>query len=148
MKAFKTRCGWVSVHTTSKGVSKIVLGSKKTSSGDSPLIDPLCADIVDYFNGVKVDFGKYSLDLDGCTGFQRRVLGVVREIPYGRTLTYGQVASRVGNPGAAQAIGNALKKNPIPILIPCHRVTASDGLGGFSGGAELKRHLLKLEGVL
>ena len=88
---------------------------------------------------------KYSLDLSGATGFQRRVWGVVAAIPYGETRTYSWVAQQVG--GSPRAVGQALARNPYPLLIPCHRVVAKKGLGGFtgSGGQDLKRSLLELE---
>jgi len=85
------------------------------------------------------------LDLRG-TPFQRAVWDVTRAVPYGETLTYGGVASRVGNPRAARAVGQALGANPVPIVIPCHRIIgASGGLRGFGGGLPLKERLLALE---
>ncbi|NYT02440.1 MAG: MGMT family protein [Methanosarcinales archaeon] len=86
-------------------------------------------------------------DLSALTPFQREVLNAVREIPRGSTLTYGQVASLVGRPGAGRAVGGALAANPHPILIPCHRVVSSKGPGGFGYGPALKEKLLSLEGV-
>jgi len=87
-------------------------------------------------------------DLSGLTPFQRKVLEVVKTIPYGETKSYKWVAERVGNPKAAQAVGQALKKNPYPVIIPCHRVIRSDGkLGGYSKGTQKKRRLLKEEGA-
>ena len=86
------------------------------------------------------------LDLDLTGSFAGRVLAFVREIPYGRTVTYGEVARAVGCPGGARAVGGAMGRNPLPILIPCHRVVAADGPGGFSGGIS-KLRLLELEGA-
>lgn len=81
-------------------------------------------------------------------GFKRKVLQLVHKIPYGEVCTYGEIAERLGNPGAVRAVGQALGANPIPIFIPCHRVVASSGkLGGFSAGVNLKHRLLELEGV-
>jgi methylated-DNA-[protein]-cysteine S-methyltransferase len=85
------------------------------------------------------------LDLSGLTGFQREVLSFVASIPLGETLTYGQVAERLGRPTAARAVGQALGKNPFPLIIPCHRVVGSVGLGGYSLGIDLKRKLLDIE---
>lgn len=80
-------------------------------------------------------------------GFATEVLHATAEIPYGRTTTYGQVATSAGSPRAARAAGNALGSNPIPIVVPCHRVLHADGgLGGYSGGLDRKRFLLTLEG--
>jgi len=83
------------------------------------------------------------------SAFVRRVYGVVRRIPRGQVLSYGEVAEAAGNPGAARAVGNAMARNPLCLVIPCHRVVASHGLGGFggAGGVEQKRLLLALEGL-
>jgi methylated-DNA-[protein]-cysteine S-methyltransferase len=81
------------------------------------------------------------------TPFRLRVWEQLRQIPYGQVISYGELARRVGKPTAARAVGGANHHNPIPILIPCHRVVAADGLGGYGGGAPLKRTLLALEGV-
>lgn len=88
------------------------------------------------------------LDLGGATEFDRRVYEVVRRIPAGRTLTYGEVARRIGRPKAARAVGQAMGRNPICLFIPCHRVVSAAGLGGFSApaGTALKRRLLAREG--
>ncbi len=80
------------------------------------------------------------------TPFQRRVWQTIQDIPYGSLKTYGDVAQMMGAPGAARAVGTALGKNPIPIVIPCHRVVAAHGIGGFTGGLVIKRALLHLEG--
>jgi len=80
-------------------------------------------------------------------GFYGKVLQKVRAIPYGKTRTYGEIAAALGNPGAARAVGGANRSNPIPIIIPCHRVVAANGLGGYSGGPDIKAKLLEHEGV-
>jgi methylated-DNA-[protein]-cysteine S-methyltransferase len=85
------------------------------------------------------------LDLSGVPQFQRAVLKAVAAIPPGQTLTYGQVARKIGKPKAARAVGAALAKNPFPLVIPCHRVVAAKGLGGYSCGPDLKRRLLDLD---
>jgi len=88
------------------------------------------------------------LDLSGLSPFHRRVLQAARRIPYGRTATYSDLARRVGRPLAARAVGQAMARNPVPLVIPCHRVVASGGgLGGYGGGLDLKRRLLALEGA-
>ena len=87
------------------------------------------------------------VNLDSLTSFQRKVLEVVKTIPYGETKSYKWVAERMGKPRAARAVGQALKRNPYPEVIPCHRVIRSDGkLGSYSKGTQKKRKLLKKEG--
>jgi methylated-DNA-[protein]-cysteine S-methyltransferase len=80
------------------------------------------------------------------TAFSKKVYGIVSSIPYGSTMTYGEVAGLLGDPGKARAVGNALHRNPLPLLVPCHRVVAAYGLtGGFNGGPDIKKKLLYLE---
>jgi len=101
-----------------------------------------------YFAGKPERFD-FRLDLSGLTEFERKALRAARGIGYGEVRSYGWVAERAGRPRAARAVGNAMAKNPLPIIIPCHRVIRSDGNpGGFStrGGVETKRRLLALEG--
>jgi methylated-DNA-[protein]-cysteine S-methyltransferase len=99
----------------------------------------------EYFAGRRRDFD-LPLVLEG-TDFQRKVWRKLQEIPYGETISYGELAKRVGNPKASRAVGSANGKNRIPIVIPCHRVIAGDGgLGGFGGGLSTKEKLLALEG--
>ncbi|HJM36537.1 MAG: hypothetical protein CL877_04645 [Dehalococcoidales bacterium] len=97
------------------------------------------------FSGVQVAFPD-ELDLGTATLFQRRVWETTQLIPYGETRSYRWVAEHMGQPTAARAVGQALAKNPLPIIIPCHRVVTNNGkLGGFSGGPKMKRYLLRLE---
>jgi O-6-methylguanine DNA methyltransferase len=103
-----------------------------------------------YFGDARFQFD-LPLDLERLTPFQQRVLTTIRRIPVGSVWTYGQVARAIGKPRASRAVGQALGRNPVPIVIPCHRVIASDGgLGGYSGGGGLasKQLLLQREGVL
>lgn len=102
-------------------------------------------------DGARDDLADVRVDLSGVPAFHRRVYEVTREISPGATLTYGEVAARLGAPGAAQAVGRALGRNPVPIVVPCHRVLASGGaMHGFSapGGIETKRRMLVIEGAL
>lgn len=103
--------------------------------------------ITDHLAGRPADLGAIPLDLSGLTPFQRRVAGVLRATRPGETLSYGDVALRLGRPGAARAVGRAVKANPLLLLVPCHRVVAKDGEGGWSafGSADLKRRLRALE---
>jgi len=107
--------------------------------------DDLYRDISRYLKGEKVDFSIYELDLSDLTEFEQDVLNKTRKIPYGTTITYSELADRIGSSGGARAVGQALSKNPYPIVIPCHRVVARSGIGGYSGGVELKKKLLNLE---
>lgn len=102
--------------------------------------------LVEYFAGRRTRF-ELPIDLASVSEFDRRVLAVVREIPFGGVFTYAEVARRIGRPSAARAVGNAVGRNPAPIVVPCHRVVRSDGsLGGYSGGGpEFKRRLLAIE---
>jgi len=104
-------------------------------------------ELASYFNGSPTTFASLPLDPQG-TPFQLRVWQELRQIPWGRTISYKELAARVGNPRACRAVGQANGANPIPLIIPCHRVIAADGsLGGYSSGLERKRWLLRHEGV-
>jgi O-6-methylguanine DNA methyltransferase len=106
--------------------------------------------IVALLRGEPSDLSAIELDMEDVAPFHRRVYEVARAIPPGGTLAYGDVAARVGAPGAARAVGQALGRNPFPIVVPCHRVVAASGkIGGFSahGGAATKRRMLAIEGA-
>lgn len=107
-------------------------------------------DLIRYLAGEEVDFSYYEPDLSGLTAFQQDVLREVRKIPYGKTITYAELARSIGREGAWRAVGSALAVNPYPIIIPCHRVVSSTGIGGFCGEGcgdkvELKRKMLDME---
>lgn len=105
--------------------------------------------LADYFLGRKVCFSA-PLDLTPLTPFARKVLTALARLPYGQTISYGQLAKRAGSPNAARAVGSCLARNPLPIIIPCHRVlTCTASLGGFSApaGPPLKQRLLSLENI-
>jgi methylated-DNA-[protein]-cysteine S-methyltransferase len=102
----------------------------------------------DYFEGRRRTFD-LPLDLTAVTDFHRSVLKELARVPYGKTATYGGLATRLGRPSAARAIGGAMNRNPIPIVLPCHRVVGAHGeLTGYAGGLERKVALLELEGAL
>lgn len=106
--------------------------------------DEVRRELGEYFEGKRESFD-VPLEADG-TDFQRDVLGALQQIPYGETRTYGEIAEHLGKPKASRAVGAANGRNPIPILIPCHRVIGSDGsLTGFGGGIDTKEFLLSLE---
>ena len=83
--------------------------------------------------------------IDHLPPFARKVMTVLRRVPRGKTVGYGALAAQAGSPGAARAVGNAMARNPIPLWVPCHSVLSSNGLGGFSGGLDVKRKLLAME---
>ncbi len=104
--------------------------------------------IISYLHGKRREFDLpiSSLATRGATEFQRDVWAATSRIPYGETGTYGQIALQIGRPNSARAVGNALGKNPLPLIVPCHRVLSSSGMGGFSGGGpEVKEYLLAVE---
>lgn len=107
--------------------------------------------VQDAVSGKPVDLGWVPLEMGSVGAFERSVYGAARAIPYGQTTTYGELAKRVGDVGDARAVGQALGRNPWPIIVPCHRVTAAEGrTGGFSapGGRATKLRLLEIEGAL
>lgn len=110
---------------------------------DGPFAEA-AAQLADYFAGARTAFD-LPLRLEG-TAFQRRVWDALRTIPYGETWSYGQLAAEIGSPGASRAVGLANGRNPVAIVVPCHRVVGADGrLTGYGGGLERKRALLDLE---
>jgi len=109
---------------------------------------PIEREIHAYFEGRRKDLQDIPVDLRDSTPFERRVYEATRRIPFGKVATYGQIAKAIGQPKAQRAVGNALGKNPIGIVIPCHRVVGWDSLGGFTGGLKHKKKLLRFEGVL
>lgn len=111
---------------------------------ETPLLREAARQLESYFRG---ELKEFSLPLEPIgTDFMKRVWTALCEIPYGRTASYGEIAERIGKPGAARAVGLANNRNPIPIIIPCHRVIGADGsLTGYGGGLDLKKRLLDLE---
>ncbi|MEV5689434.1 methylated-DNA--[protein]-cysteine S-methyltransferase [Streptomyces sp. NPDC052164] len=137
-------------------VREKALGQLRTRLGAEPVQSPGSARLAEpirqlaaYFTGGLKEF-TLPLDWSLTSGFHREVLRELASgVPYGTVVGYGDLAARVGQPGAAQAVGAAMGSNPLPVVVPCHRVVESDGgLGGFGGGLEAKRQLLALEGVL
>jgi len=133
---------------TRAGVTRRFPGA--TPGEPTPQVQQAIDGIVALFRGEKRDLREIVLDVEGLPDFSRRVYELARTIPPGATLTYGEVARRLGTPGMARAVGHALGQNPWPIVVPCHRVLAADGgMGGFSapGGVSTKRRMLEIEGV-
>ncbi|WP_425835225.1 methylated-DNA--[protein]-cysteine S-methyltransferase [Streptomyces fractus] len=125
------------------------LGTEPVEAPDSPLLAEAIRQFAEYFAGRRREFD-VPLDWSLITGFNREVLReLFAGVSYGAVVGYGDLARRVGQPGAAQAVGLAMGSNPLPVVVPCHRVVERDGgIGGFGGGLETKRKLLALEGVL
>lgn len=102
----------------------------------------------EYFSGRRRAFD-LTVDLRGQAPFTVAVLGELAKVPYGRTQTYGELATRAGNPKAARAVGMVMNRNPLPIVLPCHRIVGASGsLVGYAGGLQRKEHLLRLEGAI
>jgi len=111
-------------------------------------IDPARRQLDEYFEGHRRHF-ELPLDIDSLAEFNRRVLHELARVPYGEVVTYGELAARSARPRAARAVGTVMNRNPLPIVLPCHRVIGSTGkLVGYGGGLERKEALLRLEGAL
>jgi methylated-DNA-[protein]-cysteine S-methyltransferase len=150
--------GWVGVLGLNSGLLRVTLpqgtareaerllgGRVKKAVRDDDFFGNLLGRLGSYFAGKRVAFAD-ELDLSAATVFQREVWRRTRLIPYGETRSYSWVAEKLGKAGAGRAVGQALGRNPLPVIVPCHRVVAKDGgLGGYSGGVARKKFLLKLE---
>jgi methylated-DNA-[protein]-cysteine S-methyltransferase len=154
---FSSVLGTVFVISTEKGVSRVIFG-RYGFKGFMNKLNGLrlikggrakksAREIRLYLKGNLKEFGS-ELDLSSGTPFQISVWRELLKIPYGNVKTYGEIAESIGEPGAARAVGNAVGANPIPIIIPCHRVIGVNGLGGYSCGIQIKKKLLEIEGVL
>ena len=163
---FKSGFDWVGVAKSDRGIARVTFGAPTDAAAADRLLNgshgkrglhPLTRDALDpellkaealltqYFDGVPVDFA-LELDLGAGTPFQRRVWQVACRIPYGQVRSYSWIAQEIGQPKAARAVGGAMGANPLPIIVPCHRVVRSDGgLGGYTGGLHWKRKLLAME---
>lgn len=122
---------------------KLSFTEKKPTSTADPLTETVKKQLCEYFEGERKSFN-IAFEEDG-TDFQKAVWKATRSIPHGKTASYKQIAEMIGRPKAFRACGNALNKNPLMILTPCHRVIASNGIGGFGGGLKMKLRLLALE---
>lgn len=112
-----------------------------------PVLERTAVQLREYFGGRRDRFD-VPLDWGAMAPFQRAVLEATAAVPFGALDTYAGIARKIGKPGATRAVGNALGRNPIPVIVPCHRIVRSDAtLGGYTGGLQIKQHLLSLEGV-
>ena len=157
---FATEFGTVRTAATEKGLALIMLpGSKeaefkKALQKDFPKFEKVAANkhtrdakkqISAYLNGRLTKF-TLKLDIQG-TDFQKKALKKVAAIPFGKTKTYGDIAKAINSPNASRAVGSANATNRLPLVIPCHRVVATTGLGGYAGGLKMKKKLLDMETV-
>jgi len=155
---FDTNMGWMGLLGSVKGLLRItlpqpsvhevrqLLGDSVSHTTWSPhLFKDLMERLKLYLSGFRTTFPD-ELDLSRATHFQREVWEITRLIPYSETRSYAWVAEQIKKPRAVRAVGQALARNPLPIIIPCHRVLTNDSkLGGYSGGVEMKKYLLSLE---
>ena len=160
---FRTALGWMAVSRTDVGVSRIVLPRPSRSSCTAAMqektglpagelreatpdsLGTLRERLVRYMEGEQVAFSD-EVDTRTWTSFRARVWEATRRIPYGETRSYSWVAAAIGQPKACRAVGQALHRNPVPVIVPCHRVIGADSsLTGFAGGLGLKQQLLSLE---
>jgi methylated-DNA-[protein]-cysteine S-methyltransferase len=153
---FDAPIGRLGVVATEAGVRAVLLPSSKprrsTPRGAKPAAEAVAgqaiAELREYLDGDRGEFD-FPLDWSLAPGHRRVVLETLRDIaPYGHVVTYGELARRSGCPGGARAVGQTTARNPLPLVVPCHRVVAAGGLGGYGGGLPLKRRLLALEGSL
>lgn len=163
-KLIKSDIGWIGVAWSKNGIVKILLPEKNKFNtknllcslflNPKKMITPptwmpkLETLLENFFQGIKTDFGQIPLDLR-VTPFQEKVYNKLKKVPYGKLITYKDLAVKIGSTHSSRAIGNALGKNPTPLIIPCHRVisSAKNSLGGFSafGGVKTKKRLIDLE---
>lgn len=159
IELFETAWGWMGLAWRGGRLCRVMLPTtRRRLSEEAQLLglqttiaakSQLAGQLVRYLAGERIELSA-PLAFPPASAFRRRVWEVTATVPYGRVLTYGALAARVGRPGGARAVGQALAANPLPLVVPCHRVVrAGGGLGGFSadGGVKVKRRLLELEGV-
>lgn len=161
-RVFSTAWGWCAAALTGAGVCAFVLPMESRDAAEGAVrrlapgaaglpggMERLVRQVQAYFDGKRVAFDE-PLDLSAGTDFQRKVWLQASGVPYGRVTTYSGLAKEIGRPNAARAVAGALARNPVPLLVPCHRIVGADGtLRGFSapGGVETKQAMLRLEGA-
>lgn len=143
--SYDTKIGTITIICDGNFVSEIRFGNEGEGIRKNSYVSNLAIrEISDYLDGKRKVFN-IKVKPDG-TDFQKSVWDLMMKIPYGKTKTYKELAMLIGDPNAGRAVGNACNKNPIPIVIPCHRVIGSDGdLTGYAGGLDIKKYLLNLE---
>lgn len=152
--------GGLYVAVSDKGICEIAFAGKGSDGffteleargfeveADHNAVTAVASQLQEYFGGERVVFD-VGVDLTGVTPFTRDVLDATAAVPFGTLTTYQNIARKIGKPGASRAVGNALGRNPIPVIVPCHRIVRSDwSIGGYTGGLDIKQHLLSIEGT-
>lgn len=160
--AFASPIGWIGLLRDEDYLIKIKIGLKNRQAVLTEFaeqeIGPCRPDVTErvwikkfqnYLQGRPTEFSEFKIETECMTPFQRKVVLACRQIPFGKTVSYGELAVKAGSPNAARAVGTVMRKNNFPLVVPCHRVVAAKGLGGFSApnGTETKKRLLSIEGV-
>lgn len=150
MYTFNTEIGTCGIEWNDRGIERVVMCSKKKGSTAKPppYVREAAKRIANHLAGKNDDLADLRVDLSNFTPFTKKIYVALRKVKPGKVVTYGQLAAKVGSPNAARAVGRAMATNPVPIIVPCHRVIASDGtLCGFSspGGLKLKAKMLEVE---
>lgn len=156
----RTSLGWVGAATSKKGLAAVVLPQREVADVvarlhsefyslremENQLLKGFRGECEKYFMGQKAVFDELDIDWSWPTPFSLEVYRYVKDIPYGELMTYKEVAVGIGNSKAARAVGGAMKRNKLPLVIPCHRVISAKGLGGFTGaGLEIKEKMINME---
>jgi methylated-DNA-[protein]-cysteine S-methyltransferase len=141
---FPTTVGPLTLEGDDRVLTRVGFGEASTPQGDAKAVSAAAIQLEQYFAGERKEFD-LDVEVEG-TAFERGVWDAVRAIPYGQTASYAEIARRIGRPDACRAVGRANGRNPLAVIVPCHRVVGSDGsLTGFAGGIAMKRALLDLE---
>lgn len=147
-------CNWIGEEGKSKqkkftgGYKEVVEGLdiEDMENPDSRVLAETGRQLDEYFNGNLKEF-RLPLDFRG-TPFQKKVWDALTKVGYGQTVSYGEIAKRIGNPKGMRAVAGACGANPISIIVPCHRITSKSGIGGYTGGIEKKKFLMSVESIL
>lgn len=159
---FENEFGWMGIRGFEGRLTRLVLPKPSRDDAKAALLAGAMHDVVEtnldfsgvaeqvlaYFRGIPIDFECF-VEFEGASDFDKAVWAAAREVRYGTTTSYGNIAHRIGLPTGARAVGRALGRNKVPLIIPCHRVVRSDGsLGGFADGLDWKQRLLRIEGQI
>jgi len=136
--------GWLTLIATERALTEIRFGKSAKKTPENSILKETREQLEEYFAGNRKDFS-LPLEPDG-TPFQKKVWKALAKINFGKAKSYGAIAKSIKRPNSYRAVGNAVGRNPLSIIVPCHRVVATNGLGGFTGGLTKKKALLRLEG--